>query len=332
MEISPHDPRAIYYGSQYVHRTRDEGVTWEKHLARTSRRTIRKLSQRDLGRADHDRRDGRGVLRDALRDPESPLAARRDLDGRERRAVLRHARQRRRRGRTSRRRTCRRAAACRTSSRRRTARGSAYYAVLRYLLGDFQPYIYRTDDYGKTWTRLTTGNNGIRDRRADARRARGSRPRRPALRRHRVRHVRLVRRRRALAAVPAQPARRRRSPTSRSTGRISCSRRRGASFWILDDLTPLHADRRRRGRGERRAPASRRATRIRIRYRAASAASSASARRRGPAVSARRRDDRLLAGQTSSAARSRSTCSTRAGKTVRSFTSERRARSDRWRR
>ena len=30
MEISPNDPRTIYYGSQYVHRTRDEGVTWEK--------------------------------------------------------------------------------------------------------------------------------------------------------------------------------------------------------------------------------------------------------------------------------------------------------------
>ena len=40
-------------------------------------------------------------------------------------------------------------------------RGSAYYAVYRYLLGDYQPYIYRTDDYGTTWTRLTDGKNGI---------------------------------------------------------------------------------------------------------------------------------------------------------------------------
>jgi hypothetical protein len=39
--------------------------------------------------------------------------------------------------------------------------GTAYYAVYRFLLGDFAPYIYRTDDYGKTWTRLTTGQNGI---------------------------------------------------------------------------------------------------------------------------------------------------------------------------
>ena len=40
-------------------------------------------------------------------------------------------------------------------------RGSAYFAVYRYLLGDYAPYIYRTDDYGRTWTRLTDGKNGI---------------------------------------------------------------------------------------------------------------------------------------------------------------------------
>ena len=40
-------------------------------------------------------------------------------------------------------------------------RGSAYYAVYRYLLGDYQPYLYRTNDYGATWTRLTDGKNGI---------------------------------------------------------------------------------------------------------------------------------------------------------------------------
>ena len=39
--------------------------------------------------------------------------------------------------------------------------GTAYAAVYRYLLGDFAPYIYRTDDFGKTWTRLTDGKNGI---------------------------------------------------------------------------------------------------------------------------------------------------------------------------
>jgi photosystem II stability/assembly factor-like uncharacterized protein len=40
-------------------------------------------------------------------------------------------------------------------------KGSAYFAVYRWLLGDYQPYIYRTNDYGKTWTRLTDGKNGV---------------------------------------------------------------------------------------------------------------------------------------------------------------------------
>jgi hypothetical protein len=40
-------------------------------------------------------------------------------------------------------------------------KGSAYFAVYRWLLGDFEPYIYYTNDYGTTWTRLTTGKNGI---------------------------------------------------------------------------------------------------------------------------------------------------------------------------
>jgi photosystem II stability/assembly factor-like uncharacterized protein len=30
MAVSPHDPDVLYYGSQFLHRTRDKGVTWEK--------------------------------------------------------------------------------------------------------------------------------------------------------------------------------------------------------------------------------------------------------------------------------------------------------------
>ncbi len=33
--------------------------------------------------------------------------------------------------------------------------------MLRYQLGDPAPYLYRTADYGESWTRLTTGENGI---------------------------------------------------------------------------------------------------------------------------------------------------------------------------
>jgi photosystem II stability/assembly factor-like uncharacterized protein len=41
-------------------------------------------------------------------------------------------------------------------------KGSAYIAVYRYLREhDLQPYIYATNDYGATWTKLTDGRNGI---------------------------------------------------------------------------------------------------------------------------------------------------------------------------
>lgn len=39
--------------------------------------------------------------------------------------------------------------------------GKAYAAILRYQLGDWMPYIYKTSDYGKSWTLLTSGSNGI---------------------------------------------------------------------------------------------------------------------------------------------------------------------------
>lgn len=40
-------------------------------------------------------------------------------------------------------------------------KAKAYFSVLRYQLGDWKPYIYKTINYGETWELLTTGNNGI---------------------------------------------------------------------------------------------------------------------------------------------------------------------------
>ncbi|MDH5366767.1 MAG: glycosyl hydrolase [Cyclobacteriaceae bacterium] len=36
-------------------------------------------------------------------------------------------------------------------------KGGAYIAGTRYKLGDFTPYLYKTKDYGKTWTKITNG-------------------------------------------------------------------------------------------------------------------------------------------------------------------------------
>ena len=39
--------------------------------------------------------------------------------------------------------------------------GRAYVAAQAFRLDDFRPYLWRTDDYGRTWTRLADGTNGI---------------------------------------------------------------------------------------------------------------------------------------------------------------------------
>ena len=54
-------------------------------------------------------------------------------------------------------------------------KGTAYVAAYRFLREhDLKPYIYKTDDYGETWTLLTDGKNGIPIDSPDARRPRGS--------------------------------------------------------------------------------------------------------------------------------------------------------------
>ncbi len=35
--------------------------------------------------------------------------------------------------------------------------GTAYVAANRYQQDDFKPYVYRTDDYGETWTKIVNG-------------------------------------------------------------------------------------------------------------------------------------------------------------------------------
>ena len=159
MEISPHDPRTIYYGSQYVHRTRDEGVTWEK------------ISP-DLTANDpkyQDRPSGEPITIDVTGEEyysviyaieESPLEAGVIWTGANDGPFY----VTRDNGKTWTNVTPKvQPPGCRVQSIDPSPhrKGSAYYSVLCYQLGDFEPYIWRTDDYGKTWARLTDGKNGI---------------------------------------------------------------------------------------------------------------------------------------------------------------------------
>jgi len=158
METSPFDPGTVYYGSQYVHRTRDGGVNWE--------RISPDLTAHPEGTQGA---SGEPITRDATGEEvystvysirESPVQkgliwtgsndgliwVTRD-DGKTWNNVTPKGLE-----------PGGRVQNIEPSPHRA---GTAYAAMYRYLLGDFAPYIFRTDDYGKTWTCLTDGKNGI---------------------------------------------------------------------------------------------------------------------------------------------------------------------------
>jgi len=158
MELSPHDPRVVYYGSQYLHRTRDGGVTWEKispdltaHPPGTQGSSGEPITRDDTGEEVYSTlysiRESpaqRGVIWTGSND--GLVYVTRD-DGKNWTNVT--------------------PAGLEPGGRVQNIEpsphraGTAYVAIYRYLLGDFAPYIYRTDDFGKSWARLTDGSNGI---------------------------------------------------------------------------------------------------------------------------------------------------------------------------
>ena len=156
--VSPHDAQTVYHASQYVHRTRDGGMTWETispDLSYADPSTLRFpggpihadntgvevfATVFELTVSPHDAEtlwagtdDGRvhltrddGVTWTDVTPPDLPRLATVN-------AIEVSAHQ----------------------------PGRAFLAVHAYRLGDASPYVWRTDDYGRTWTRLTDGANGI---------------------------------------------------------------------------------------------------------------------------------------------------------------------------
>jgi photosystem II stability/assembly factor-like uncharacterized protein len=158
MAVSPHDPEVLYYGSQFVHRTRDKGVTWETISPDLTAHppccqgasgepitrdvtgeefysTIYAITESPLEK---------GVIWTGAND--GPFYVTRDNAKTWANVTPRDME------------PGGRVQYIEASPHRK---GSAYYAAYRYLLGDYRPYIYRTDDYGKSWKRLTDGTNGI---------------------------------------------------------------------------------------------------------------------------------------------------------------------------
>jgi photosystem II stability/assembly factor-like uncharacterized protein len=159
MEVSFHDTSVVYYGSQYVHRSHDGGVTWEKISPDL---TANPPGPSQGGSGEPITRDVTGeefystlyAISESKLEPgviwtgsnDGPFYVTRD-NGKSWKNVT--PKDLPPGGRVQ---------YIETSPHRR---GSAYYAIYRYLLGDFEPYIYKTDDYGATWKRLTNGRNGI---------------------------------------------------------------------------------------------------------------------------------------------------------------------------
>ncbi|HEY8413441.1 MAG TPA: hypothetical protein VIK76_18630, partial [Pyrinomonadaceae bacterium] len=158
MATSPHDPDVLYYGSQYVHRTRDRGVTWERispdltaHPECCQGASGEPITRDVTGEEFYSTLYAitespleKGVIWTGAND--GPFYLTRD-NGKNWTNVT--PKDLPPGGRVQ---------YIEASPHRK---GSAYYAVYRWLLGDYEPYLYRTDDYGKTWTRLTNGKNGI---------------------------------------------------------------------------------------------------------------------------------------------------------------------------
>jgi photosystem II stability/assembly factor-like uncharacterized protein len=156
--ISPHDADVVYHASQYLHRTVDGGRTWET------------LSP------DLTANDPRGHVVSG-----SPIT--RDITGEEFYSTLYAVAESplergviwtgandgpvhvtRNNGRTWSSVTPRGLPAggrVQTLEASPHRQGSAYVAVLRYMFDDWKPYIYRTDDYGASWTLLTGPDSGF---------------------------------------------------------------------------------------------------------------------------------------------------------------------------
>ncbi len=158
MEVSPHAPYDIYYGSQYLHRTKDGGVTWQ----RISPDLTAHPPEGQGASGEPITRDATGeeVYSTLYSIRESPVQKGVIWTGSNDGLVY----------------VTRDDAKTWTNVTPKGLEpggriqniepsphraGTAYVALYRYLLGDFAPYIYRTDDFGKTWTRLTDGKNGI---------------------------------------------------------------------------------------------------------------------------------------------------------------------------
>jgi hypothetical protein len=109
--------------------------------------------------------------------------------------------------------------------------GTAYVAATRYKLQDDKPYLYKTADYGKTWTKIVDGIPATDFTRV----IRDDPGRKGLLYAGTETSVSVSRRRRPLAAAAAQPARGARPDLTIKDGDLIAATH-GRSFWVLDNV------------------------------------------------------------------------------------------------
>lgn len=156
--VSPHDPNVVYHGSQFLHRTSNNGVTWEtispdltafeadKQMASGSPIT-RDVTGEEVYSTLYSIRESAvtpGVIWTGSND--GPIHVTRDNGDSWSNVTPKGL-----------------AKGGRVDSVEPSPHDAAvaYAAVLRYQLGDNKPYAYRTSDYGKRWKLMTDGKNGI---------------------------------------------------------------------------------------------------------------------------------------------------------------------------
>ncbi len=156
--VSSHDPGVVYHASQYLHKTTDEGVTWQtispdltafepdKQVISGSPIT-RDITGEEFYSTLYSVAESklvRGLIWTGAND--GPVYLTRD-DGKSWKNVTPKD--------------------LPSGGRVQTVEPSphnpakAYFAVYRYLLNDWQPYVYKTTNYGESWVRITSGSNGI---------------------------------------------------------------------------------------------------------------------------------------------------------------------------
>ena len=159
--LSPHDPKTVYQASHVLHRSTDDGVTWQvispdltahekEYQVVPGRPITRDVTGEEVYSTIYSMAESpieRGVIWVGAND--GPVHVTRD-NGKTWKNVTPP--------------DLPPGGRVQNIDASAVRRGSAYIAVYRFLREhDLKPYIYRTDDYGATWTKLTDGANGIPD-------------------------------------------------------------------------------------------------------------------------------------------------------------------------